>query len=91
MATNKKSGKGVKTPKTTGKNSNNKNAMVAVSSSIDFIKSQIANDLIKAKNAGMINLEMTELKKITSVVETSIGQSFVKSSTSLINTLNKSE
>lgn len=91
MATNKKSGKGVKTPKTAGKNSNNKNAMVAVSSSIDFIKSQIANDLIKAKNAGMINLEMNELKKITSVVETSIGQSFVKSSTSLINTLNKSE
>lgn len=91
MATNKKSEKRSKTPRTVEKKSGNKNVMTAVSSSIDFIKSQIANDLIKAKNAGMINVEMNELKKISSVVETSIGQSFVRSSSALIKSVDTGE
>jgi len=52
----------------------------AVASSIEFIKSQIANDLLEAKHKNLINLENDDLRKITSIVENSISTSFVKTS-----------
>ena len=54
--------------------------MSAVASSLDFIKSQIGSDLLTAKNRGMIELDNDQLKKITSIIEGSITQSFFKSS-----------
>jgi len=56
------------------------NVMRAVASSIEFIKSQIANDLLEAKHKNLINLENDDLRKITSIVENSISTSFVKTS-----------
>ena len=54
--------------------------MKAVASSIDFIKSQVANDLMTAKSQGLIEIDNKELERLTSLVQTSIAQSFVKTS-----------
>ena len=67
--------KNIKTPTT-----NSGNVMRAVASSIDFIKSQIANDLLEAKSKNLIDLDNESLRKITSIVESSIASSFIKTS-----------
>ena len=54
--------------------------MRSVASSIDFIKSQIANDLMTAKSKDIIDLDIEQLKKITTIVESSIERSFIKTS-----------
>ena len=56
------------------------NIMNTVASSIDFIKSQIANDLMTAKSQNMIDLDVEQLKKIANIVELSIERSFIKTS-----------
>ena len=66
--------------KNTKSTASSANVMRAVASSIDFIKSQIANDLLEAKNKNLINLENEDLRKITSIVESSISSSFIKTS-----------
>lgn len=64
---------------TTNKNQATK-TMKAVASSIDFIKSQIANDLMTAKSQGLIELDNRDLQRVTNLVQASITQSFVKTS-----------
>jgi len=59
--------------------------MVNVASMINFIKSQIPKDLMEAKNNNIIDLDMEQLQKLTSIVETSIQSSFVKGSTEITN------
>jgi hypothetical protein len=54
--------------------------MSSVASSIEFIKSQIANDLMLAKNSKLIDLDNDQLKKISSIIESSITKSFIKTS-----------
>ena len=56
------------------------NIMNTVASSIDFIKSQIANDLMTANSQNMIDLDVEQLKKIANIVELSIERSFIKTS-----------
>jgi len=58
----------------------NSEVMRSVASSIEFIKSQIANDLMLAKNSKLIDLDNDQLKKISSIVESSITKSFIKTS-----------
>ena len=48
-----------------------------VSSLIDFIKTQVTNDLAAAKNKEIINLDQEDLRKIAFVVESSISNSFI--------------
>jgi hypothetical protein len=60
--------------------SNSGNVMRAVATSIEFIKSQIVNDLLEAKNKNLINLENDDIRKLASIVETSISSSFIKTS-----------
>ncbi len=52
--------------------------MRTIATSIEFIKNQIANDLIEAKSKKIIDLENDDLQKITSIVENSITASFVR-------------
>jgi len=59
--------------------------MVNVASMINFIKSQIPKDLMEAKNNNIIDLDMEQLQKLTSIVETSIQSNFVKGSTEITN------
>tara|TARA_B100000161_G_C33350785_1_gene324489 strand:+ start:257 stop:490 length:234 start_codon:yes stop_codon:yes gene_type:complete len=54
--------------------------MRTIASSIEFIKNQIANDLVEAKSKNIIDLENDDLKKITAVVENSITASFIRTS-----------
>ena len=49
-------------------------------SSIDFIKSQIAIDLMNAKSKNLIDLDHSDIKKLSSIVESSITNSFIKAS-----------
>ena len=58
----------------------NSEVMRSVASSIEFIKSQIANDLMLAKNSKLIDLDDDQLKKISNIVESSITKSFIKTS-----------
>ena len=59
---------------------NNAEVMSAVASSIDFIKSQIAIDLMNAKSKNLIELNHDDIKKLSSIVESSITNSFIKAS-----------
>ena len=59
---------------------NSSEVMGAVASSIDFIKSQIAIDLINAKSKNLIDLDHSDIKKLASIVESSITNSFIKAS-----------
>ena len=59
---------------------NNSEVMSAVASSIDFIKSQIAIDLMNAKSKNLIELNHDDIKKLSSIVESSITNSFIKAS-----------
>ena len=59
---------------------NNSEVMRAVASSIDFIKNQIAIDLMEAKNKNLIELDSNDIKKLSSIVESSITNSFIKTS-----------
>ena len=63
--------------------------MSAVASSIEFIKSQIASDLMNAKTNGSIDLENNQLRKIANIIELSITQSFLKSSSQIESKLRK--
>ena len=60
-----------------------------VSSLIDFIKTQVTNDLAAAKNKEIINLDQEDLRKIAFVVESSISNSFIKASDQLIKLSNE--
>ena len=57
--------------------------MISVASMINFIKSQIPKDLMEAKNKNIIDVDMEQLQKLTSIVETSIQNNFVKASTEI--------
>lgn len=59
---------------------NNSEVMRAVASSIDFIKNQIAIDLMEAKSKNLIELDSNDIKKLSAIVESSITNSFVKTS-----------
>ena len=59
---------------------NNSEVMSAIASSIDFIKSQIAIDLMNAKSKNLIDLDHSDIKKLSSIVESSITNSFIKAS-----------
>ncbi len=59
---------------------NNSEVMRAIASSIDFIKNQIAVDLMEAKNKNLIELDRKDIKKLSSIVESSIANSFIKTS-----------
>lgn len=73
--------KKTKTPASVLSNArSNSEVMRSVASSIEFIKSQIANDLMLAKNSKLIDLDNDQLKKISSIVESSITKSFIKTS-----------
>ena len=54
--------------------------MAKISNLINFIKSQISSDLLKAKNSDLITADMEQLQRISSIVETSIQTNFIKSS-----------
>jgi len=63
--------------------------MSSVSNVIDFIKSQTKQDLIEAKNREMIKLDVNELEKISRIIETSIQNGFVKSSSEITRLFKK--
>ena len=54
--------------------------MVRVASIISYLKSETKNDLLTARQSGMISLENKELERICNVIESSIQKNFVKSS-----------
>jgi hypothetical protein len=64
--------------KSTKNKNNTGDVMRSVASSIDFIKSQIAIDLMTAKNKNMIELDVNQLKKIANIIDASIASSFIK-------------
>ncbi len=66
---------------------NTSEVMRSVASSVDFIKSQIASDLVEAKNKKLIDLSQDDLRKIVSVVEGSITKSFIKTASQIESTL----
>ena len=55
--------------------------MPKISSMISFIAQQTKQDIVTAKNNGIIELQEKDLIKICNVIENSIRQNFVKSST----------
>ena len=65
------------------KNNTKGDVMRSVASSIDFIKSQIASDLLTAKSQNMLELEIDQIKKIARIVESSIERSFSKTSSQI--------
>lgn len=65
------------------KNNVKSDVMRSVASSIDFIKSQIASDLLTAKSQNMLDLEIDQIKKIARIVESSIEKSFIKTSSQI--------
>jgi hypothetical protein len=67
----------------------NSKVMSSVASTIDFIKEQIVTDLMMAKSSGMIDYSNEDLQKIARIVNTSIGNSFVKASSQIENTLKR--
>lgn len=69
-----------KSEKVLFKKRNNSEVMSAVASSIDFIKNQIAIDLMEAKSKNLIELDNNDIKKLASIVESSITNSFIKAS-----------
>jgi hypothetical protein len=54
--------------------------MIRVASIISYLKSETKNDLLTARQSGMISLENKELERICNVIESSIQKNFVKSS-----------
>tara|TARA_Y100000992_G_scaffold302045_1_gene274703 strand:- start:5752 stop:5988 length:237 start_codon:yes stop_codon:yes gene_type:complete len=67
-----------KTPE--NKTRSSSEVMGSVASSIEFIKSQIANDLLLAKNSKLIDVDHDQLRKISRIIESSITKSFIKTS-----------
>ena len=61
--------------------------MQSVASVIDFIKTQIDNDLMTALGSNTIKIEKTELEKISRVCKSSIDASFFKASDQIINSV----
>ncbi len=59
---------------------NTSKVMSSVSSVVTFMKEQVANDLLNAKNQGTLDLSTEELKKVCFYVESSLTNSFVKAS-----------
>ncbi len=62
------------TPVETGK------VMASVSSVVNFMKEQVATDLMMANNRGDIKISKEDLQKICFYVEASLANSFVKAS-----------
>jgi len=54
--------------------------MPKISSMITFISQQAKQDLVNAKNKGMFELSEKELTKVCNIIESSIMQNFIKSS-----------
>ena len=57
--------------------------MTKVSNIITFLKSETKNDLLTAKQRGMIELEKTDIEKVCNIIEVSIQKNFIKSSNEL--------
>lgn len=65
--------------------SNEIKIMRSVAHVIDFIKSEVLNNLIAAKQRGHINTEQDEIRKIASVVSSGIQSSFSKSMNEIVS------
>ncbi len=63
--------------------------MTTTSSMVSFMKEQVTNNLVTAKNQGKIELSDEQLKKVCSYVDVSITSAFMKSSDQLENVINK--
>lgn len=68
------------TKKTTTKKDNSAEIMASVINALDFVKSNISNDLMTAKSRGLIELENDDMRKIADIVKNSITSSFFKAS-----------
>ena len=58
--------------------------MSSVSSVLNYIKSQIAADLLAAKQSNTLDLEVEQIEKISRIVQTSIESNFGKSCDEII-------
>lgn len=54
--------------------------MSSVVNIVDFIKTQVANDLATANARGAVNIKQKQIRDITRIVQDSITTSFVKAS-----------
>lgn len=75
-------------PAKNSKKINPTKVMTSVSSVVSFMKSQVANDLIEAKNKGKIEIDAETLRKICFYVEASLDNSFSRSSNQIESSLN---
>ena len=57
--------------------------MTKVSTIISYLKNETKNDLLAAKQQGMISLEINEIEKVCNVIELSIQKNFIRSSNEL--------
>ena len=62
--------------------------MQSVASVIDFIKTQIGNDLVTALSSDTIQVDKQELEKISRICKSSIDASFFKASDQIIKSVN---
>jgi hypothetical protein len=63
--------------------------MPSVSSLINFIKSQVRNNLVEANNKNIIKLEMEELERVSNLVELSIENAYTRGMSEVTSKLNK--
>ena len=56
----------------------NTSLMAEIASMVDFIKNQTSKNLIESKNSGIIEVSDEQIRKISFVVEASIGNAFTK-------------
>ena len=61
--------------------------MRSVTNIVNFIKSNSTSTLFEAKNRGVIDVNDEQLQKICNLIETSITNSYVKSSADLTSTM----
>ena len=61
--------------------------MRSVTNIVNFIKSNSTTTLFEAKNRGLIDVDDEQLQKICNLLETSITNAYVKSSTDLTSTM----
>ena len=71
------------------KETNATEVMSSVSSVIGFIKTHVSNRLVEASNQNLFNVEENELRKINNILGALIDEAFTKSSSEIVNTLNK--
>ncbi len=65
--------------------------MTSVATIVDFIKQQVKKDIVKCKNEGYVDLDESDIQKLTNILDASIASAFSRSSTEVINVLRKFE